>query len=92
MHCPAADEAAITLAGPDRTRELIGSWLHYPTGLEVNDVCEALQVDVTGVEPENPQGESQAQADAEGAADRGDRPKIGDWWNLCLDARGSDPY
>ena len=36
---------------------------------EVNDVCEALQLDVTGVEPENPQGESQAQADAEGAAD-----------------------
>ncbi len=48
---------------------ILGTWLHYPTGLEVSDVCEALQVDVTGVEPENPQGEGQAQADAEGEAD-----------------------
>jgi hypothetical protein len=48
---------------------ILGTWLHYPPDLEVNDVCEALQVDVTGVEPENPQGEGQAQADAEGEAD-----------------------
>jgi hypothetical protein len=48
---------------------ILGTWLHYPTGLEVSDVCKALQVDLAVVEPENPQGEGQAQADAEGAAD-----------------------
>jgi hypothetical protein len=37
-------------------RILLGSWLHYPTGLEVNDVCEALQVrlhKISGLEGPN---------------------------------------
>jgi len=29
---------------------LLGVWLHHPTGLEVNDVCEALQAGVTVVD------------------------------------------
>jgi hypothetical protein len=48
---------------------LLGTWLHYPTGLGVNDVCKALQVGPALVEPENPQGEEDAQGDAEGGAD-----------------------
>jgi len=36
---------------------LLGTWLHYPTGLEVNDVCEALQADIALVKPENSQSE-----------------------------------
>ena len=48
---------------------LLGTWLHYPTGLGVNDVCQALQAGPALVEPENPQGEEVAQGDAEGEAD-----------------------
>lgn len=44
---------------------LLGTWLHYPTGLEVRDVCEALQAGVTDVEPEDSQGEDQAEANDE---------------------------
>ncbi|QEH35051.1 hypothetical protein OJF2_35960 [Aquisphaera giovannonii] len=33
---------------------LLGTWLHHPTGLEVNDVCEALRGGVARVEREDP--------------------------------------
>ncbi len=48
---------------------LLGAWLHHPTGLEVNDVCEALQAGVAVVEPEDPQGEEDAPGDVETQAD-----------------------
>ncbi|HZU39363.1 MAG TPA: hypothetical protein VFA18_25785 [Gemmataceae bacterium] len=51
---------------------LLGTWVHYPTGLEVNDVCQALQAGPPNVEPKNPQGEEIAQSDVEGRADRPD--------------------
>jgi hypothetical protein len=35
---------------------LLGAWLHYPSGLGVNDGCEALQAGVADVEPEDLQG------------------------------------
>jgi hypothetical protein len=44
---------------------LSGAWLHYPTGLEVSDVCESLQVGDAGIDPEDQQSEEGAQADAE---------------------------
>lgn len=44
---------------------LLGTWLHHPAGLEVADVCEALQAGVAGVEPEDPQGEEATQGDVE---------------------------
>jgi hypothetical protein len=40
---------------------LLGAWLHHPTGLEVGDVCEALQAGVAVIESENPQGEEDVQ-------------------------------
>jgi len=48
---------------------LFGAWLHHPTGLGVNDVCEALQAGPAVVEPEDPQGEEVAEGDAETEAD-----------------------
>ena len=48
---------------------LLGTWLHYPTDLGVNDVCEALQAGVVDVEPEDLQGEGQAEADVEAEED-----------------------
>ena len=42
---------------------LLGTWLHYPTGLEAKDVCKALQAGVVDIEPENPQGSEDAQGD-----------------------------
>jgi hypothetical protein len=48
---------------------LLGTWLHDPTGLGVNDVCQALQAGSPLVEPENPKGQEVAQGDAEGKAD-----------------------
>ena len=45
---------------------LLGIWLHYPTGLGVNDVCEALQGGVVDVESEDQQGEGQAEENDEG--------------------------
>lgn len=48
---------------------LLGAWLHYPTGLGVNDVCEALQAGVAVVEPANPQGEADTPGDVEGKTD-----------------------
>ena len=35
---------------------ILGTWLHYPTGLEVNDVCQALQVSPVNLQPANPPG------------------------------------
>lgn len=48
---------------------LLGTWLHYPTGLEVNDVCEALQAGVADLEPEDSQGEGDAEGDDEAEED-----------------------
>jgi hypothetical protein len=48
---------------------LLGTWLHYPTGLGVNDVCQALQAGPALVEPEDSRGEEVAQSDADGEAD-----------------------
>ncbi len=52
-----------------QSRELLGTWPHYPTGLGVNDVCEALQAGVADVEPEDLQGEDQAEADVDAEED-----------------------
>jgi hypothetical protein len=48
---------------------LLGAWLHYPNGLGVSDVCEALQVGVANVEPQDLEGEDQAEADVEAEED-----------------------
>jgi hypothetical protein len=48
---------------------LLGTWLHYPTGLEAKDVCEALQVGSAVIGPEDPQGEEEAQGNVEAGAD-----------------------
>jgi hypothetical protein len=48
---------------------LLGTWLHYPTGLGVDDVCEALQAGAAVVEREDPRGEGKAQADVEAEED-----------------------
>lgn len=48
---------------------LLGAWLHYPTGLGVNDVCEALQAGVNTGEPNNPEGEEVAEGNVEAQAD-----------------------
>ena len=45
---------------------ILGTWLHYPTGLEVNDVCEALQVGSPIIDPADPEGEGVAEGDAGG--------------------------
>jgi hypothetical protein len=39
---------------------ILGTWLHYPTGLEVDDVCKALQTGGPVVEPANPKSEEGA--------------------------------
>lgn len=46
---------------------LLGAWLHHPTGLEVNDVCQALRVPVVDVESEDPPSEEELQTDVEGS-------------------------
>jgi hypothetical protein len=43
----------------------LGAWLHYPRGLEISDVCQAIQVGVTGIEPEDPQSEPGIQGNDE---------------------------
>jgi len=48
---------------------LLGTWLHYPTSLEVNDVREALQVGGIDINRENPQGDDQVQTDVEAEED-----------------------
>lgn len=54
----------IQLCVRNRT-SLLGTWLHYPTGLEVNDVCKALQIGYADFEPENPKGNDEVEADDE---------------------------
>jgi hypothetical protein len=44
---------------------ILGTWLHYPTGLEVNDVCKAIQAGPAVLEPENQEGEGVAEPDVE---------------------------
>lgn len=48
---------------------LLGTWLHYPTGLEVNDVCQALQTGTADLESEDSQGEGDAEGDDEAEED-----------------------
>jgi hypothetical protein len=45
---------------------LLGIWLYHPIGLEVKDVCQALQTGPALVKPENPQGKDVAQDNDEG--------------------------
>jgi hypothetical protein len=51
---------------------ILGTWLHYPTGLGVDDVRKALEDGQVHVEPEDPQGDEKLPADVERAADRFD--------------------
>ena len=44
---------------------ILGTWLHYPTGLEVNDVCRALQTGPFFIEPENQGREGISEPDVE---------------------------
>jgi hypothetical protein len=44
---------------------ILGTWLHHPTGLGVNDVCEALRAGTVIVESANPGGEEKAPRDDE---------------------------
>lgn len=48
---------------------LLGTWLLHPTGLGVNDVCQALQTGPAVVEPEDSQGDEVVQGDADGETD-----------------------
>ena len=48
---------------------ILGAWLHHPTGLGVNDVCEALQGGAPVVEPADPQGQADAPGDVEAGPD-----------------------
>jgi hypothetical protein len=48
---------------------LLGTWLYYPAGLGVNDVCEALQAGGAVISPEDPEGEGDAQGDVEAGED-----------------------
>jgi hypothetical protein len=48
---------------------LLGTWLHHPTSLEVDDVCEALQARNVDIKPKDPQGEGEAQGDDEAGED-----------------------
>ncbi len=45
---------------------LLGTWLHYPAGLEVDDVREALQAGGVDFESEDPRGDEEVQKDDEG--------------------------
>lgn len=51
---------------------LLGTWLYEPTGLEVNDVCAALQAGGAGLSPQDPQGEETAPGDFGSPEDRAD--------------------
>lgn len=48
---------------------LLGTWLHYPTKLEVNDVCQALQTESIVGPQEDSEGKAGAQKNAEGPTD-----------------------
>jgi hypothetical protein len=51
---------------------ILGTWLHYPTGLEVNDVCRGLQAGPPVLEPEDQEGEGILEGDVEVQKDRPD--------------------
>jgi hypothetical protein len=48
---------------------LLGAWLHYPTGLGVSDVCEKLQAIAAGVDGEHQQSKEGIQGDVQSAED-----------------------
>jgi len=48
---------------------ILGSWLHHPTGLGVDDVCKALQAGTSLIKPANPQGYEGVPSDVEAGAD-----------------------
>lgn len=48
---------------------ILGTWLHHPAVLEVNDVCETLQVPGVDIGRIDPPGEGAAQEDVAGGAD-----------------------
>ena len=48
---------------------ILGAWLHHPTGLGMNDVCEALQAGAPIVERAEPQGQEDAAGDVEAGPD-----------------------
>jgi hypothetical protein len=45
-----------------KTASLLGAWLHYPSKTGANDVCEAIQSDFSDLESENPEGNSESEA------------------------------
>jgi hypothetical protein len=51
---------------------ILGTWLHYPTGLEVNDVCRGLRAGPPVLEPEDQGGEGIVEGDVEVQKDRPD--------------------
>jgi hypothetical protein len=51
---------------------ILGTWLHYPTGLEIDDVKEAIGDAQVGIERDHPQGPEESQADVTRAEDRPD--------------------
>ena len=51
---------------------ILGTWLHYPTGLEVNDVCRALQTGPAILKSEDQGSEGIAEPDVEIQEDRSD--------------------
>jgi hypothetical protein len=48
---------------------ILGAWLHHPTGLGVNDVCEALQTGDPVIESADPQGQEDAPENVETGPD-----------------------
>jgi hypothetical protein len=51
---------------------ILGTWLHHPTGLGVDDVKKAIEGPGVVIERDDPQGDEKLPANAEGAADRSD--------------------
>ena len=49
---------------------ILGAWLHYPSGLGVNDACQALQAGAPVVEPADTQGQEDAPGNVETGSDR----------------------
>lgn len=48
---------------------ILGTWLHHPTGLGVNDVCEALRAGTAIVESAHPEGEEETPGNDEVGTD-----------------------
>jgi hypothetical protein len=49
---------------------ILGTWLHYPTNLEIEDVQKAIENAEVGVERDHPQGAEESPGDARGEAHR----------------------